>query len=94
KIGFDRFGIQGLVGAPMDEERIATLLQLLDNGYEEQIMLSHDSINYWMGRPPVMNDKLAALVKNWHPTHVFENIIPELIRSGVPEKTLEKLFRL
>src|SRR5699024_417358 len=94
KIGFDRFGIQGLVGAPMDEERIATLLQLLDNGYEEQIMLSHDSINYWMGRPPVMNDNLAALVKNWHPTHVFENIIPELIRSGVPKKTLEKLFQL
>jgi len=94
KIGFDRFGIQGLVGAPMDEERIATLLQLLENGYEDQIMISHDSINYWMGRPPIMNDDLAALVKNWHPTHVFENIIPELKRSGVSNKMIEKMFQL
>lgn len=94
KIGFDRFGIQKLVGAPMDEERIKTLLQLLENGYEDQIMLSHDSINYWMGRPPIMNDGLAELVKNWHPTHVFENIIPELKRSGVSNKMIEKMFQL
>ena len=93
KIGFDRFGIQKLVGAPMDEERIATLLQLLENGYEDQIMLSHDSINYWMGRPPVMNDDLAALVQNWHPTHVFENIIPKLKRSGIADKVIEKMFQ-
>src|SRR5699024_3401644 len=52
KIGFDRFGIQQLVGAPMDEERMITLLGLVKQGYENQIMLSHDSINHWLGRPP------------------------------------------
>src|SRR5699024_10391624 len=77
-IGFDRFGIQKLVGAPMDEERVETLVQLLEKGYEDQIMLSHDSINHWLGRQPDMDEDTAYLVRNWHPTHLFENIVPEL----------------
>ncbi|WP_106497891.1 phosphotriesterase family protein [Lentibacillus sp. Marseille-P4043] len=94
KIGFDRFGIQKLVGAPMDEERIETLVKLLDEGYEKQIMLSHDSINYWLGRYPEMSEEVAYLVRNWHPVHVFENIVPELKRKGVSEGVIEQLFSL
>src|SRR5699024_7796983 len=94
KIGFDRFGIQQLVGAPMDEERMITLTGLVKQGYENQIMLSHDSINHWLGRPPEMNESVASLVKNWHPTHLFENIIPELKEKGIEEKRIEAMFYL
>lgn len=94
KIGFDRFGIQQLVGAPMDEERVETLLQLLEAGYEKQIMLSHDSIIYWLGRDPEMSTEVAELVKNWHPVHLFENIIPALQKKGVANETIETMFRL
>jgi len=94
KIGFDRFGIQQFVGAPMDEERIVTLSQLVKEGYENQIMLSHDSINHWLGRPPEMNEAAASLVKNWHPTHLFENIIPELRARGIDDNTVETMFYL
>ncbi|MEW9677459.1 phosphotriesterase-related protein [Lentibacillus sp. L22] len=93
-IGFDRFGIQKLVGAPMDEARIETLVQLLDEGYEKQIMISHDSINYWLGRDPEMSEDVAHLVRNWHPAHVFENVIPALKHRGIPEATIESLFHL
>jgi|SRR5699024_2501889 len=91
-IGFDRFGIQGLVGAPMDEERISTLLQLLELGYENQIMLSYDSINDWVGWDPVMNDEVTVLVQNWHPIHVFENIVPRLKENGAADAVIEELF--
>ena len=94
KIGFDRFGIQQLIGAPMDEERINTLNGLVKQGFENQIMLSHDSINHWLGRPPVMNEEMAILVKNWHPTHLFENIIPELKAKGMEDKKIEAMFYL
>lgn len=94
KIGFDRFGLQKVIGAPMDEERINTLLKLLEKGYEEQIMLSHDSINYWMGRPPVMDEEVAYILNTWHPAHLFENIIPQLEQRGVPKQVIEKLFLL
>lgn len=93
-IGFDRFGIQKLVGAPMDEERIETLLKLLEDGHEKQIMLSHDSITHWMGRQPEMNAGVAQLVENWHPAHVFENIIPELRRKGVSDHVIDQMFHL
>lgn len=92
KIGFDRFGIQGLVGAPFDEARIETLVQLLEAGYENQILLSHDSISVWLGRPPVMPEPVMEIMKNWHPLHLFENILPVLRQKGITERQIEKMF--
>ena len=43
-IAFDRFGLQGLVGCPMDDRRIACIAGLISAGYVEKIMLSHDVI--------------------------------------------------
>lgn len=77
-IAFDRFGLQGMVGAPFDPDRIKTLLTLLNEGFEDQIMLSHDSISVWLGRPPVIPPQAQPGVADWHPTHLFEKVIPEL----------------
>ncbi|PLT35535.1 phosphotriesterase [Bacillus sp. V5-8f] len=92
RIGFDRFGIQGSVGAPYDHERIETLLTLLEAGYEDQILLAHDSVNIWLGRPPVMPEPVMKLMENWHPGHLFESIIPELRQRGVTEQQIDKLI--
>lgn len=92
RIGFDRFGIQGLVGAPFDQERIQTLISLLNDGYEEQILLAHDSVNIWLGRPPVMNEQVAKIMENWHPTHLFINILPQLRENGITEQQIGKMF--
>lgn len=92
RIGFDRFGPQGLVGAPFDQERIDMLIALLDDGYENQILLSHDTVNIWLGRPPVLPDQLAAIIENWTPAHLFLNILPVLKERGVSGQQLEKMF--
>lgn len=92
RIGFDRFGIQVLVGAPFDQERVSTLMTLLDGGYEDQILLSHDSIMVWKGRPPVMNEQVQQIMGNWHPTHIFENILPSLRENGITEVQLDKML--
>lgn len=92
RIGFDRFGIQGLVGAPFDQERVETLLSLLEDGYENQILLAHDSVNLWLGRPPVMNEQVMSIMENWHPGHIFENILPVLRERGISEQQIEKMF--
>ncbi|WP_347549973.1 phosphotriesterase-related protein [Pseudalkalibacillus hwajinpoensis] len=91
-IGFDRFGIQGLVGAPFDKERMVALVGLLNSGYERQIMLSHDTVNYWMGRPPALPEPVEKLMANWQPVYLFEEIIPELKKAGVSDETLNTLF--
>jgi phosphotriesterase-related protein len=92
RIGFDRFGVQVLVGAPFDHQREATLLSLLDEGYENQILLSHDSIIVWLGRPPVMNEQVAEIMGNWHPAHIFENVLPSLRKNGITESQIDKMI--
>ncbi|NHM31243.1 phosphotriesterase family protein [Neobacillus terrae] len=92
RIGFDRFGIQGMVGAPFDQERVQVLLALLKEGYEDQIMLAHDTVNIWLGRPPVMNEQLTKIMENWQPTHIFSNILPQLRENGVTEKQIDKMI--
>jgi phosphotriesterase-related protein len=92
RIGFDRFGVQVLVGAPFDHERVATLLTLLAEGYEDQILLSHDSITVWLGRPPVMNEQVAQIMGNWHPAHIFQNILPSLREKGITEAQIDKML--
>jgi phosphotriesterase-related protein len=94
RIGFDRFGIQVLVGAPFDQERVATLMALIDEGYENQILLAHDSVNIWLGRPPVMNEQVTQIMENWHPAHIFENILPTLREYGITEKQIDKMLGL
>ncbi|MFS8514857.1 MAG: phosphotriesterase-related protein, partial [Planifilum fulgidum] len=91
-VGFDRMGIQGFVGMPMDSEKLAVLLGLIAAGYGEQIFLSHDTVNVWLGRPPVWPEHLAKLLENWHITHVFDNIIPQLVEKGVAEKQIDQIM--
>jgi len=92
RIGFDRFGCQVLAGTPFDHERVTTLLELIRDGYENHILLAHDSVNIWLGRPPVMNEQVTKIMENWHPAHLFENILSELREQGVTESQLAKML--
>ncbi|MEB1806796.1 MAG: phosphotriesterase-related protein [Bacillaceae bacterium] len=91
-VGFDRFGIQGFVGAPMDSDRIGVLLGLIGAGYAEQLMMSHDKVNVWLGKSPEFPADLGSLVTNWHMTHIFENIIPVLKERGVSEDQINTIL--
>jgi phosphotriesterase-related protein len=91
-IAFDRFGVQGIVGMPMDSMRLGVLTGLLGLGYDEQLLLSHDTVNVWLGRPPVLPDAVAEILGGWHITHVFDDILPELEKAGVPRERLDALF--
>ncbi len=91
-IGFDRFGLQGFVGAPMDSARIAVLIGLIGSGYTDQIMLSHDTVNIWLGKEPVYPEELAPLVANWSVSHIFDNIIPALKNGGVTDEQVQTIL--
>ena len=61
-IAFDRFGLQGMVGAPMDELRVACLAGLIAMGYGNRITLSHDTVNVWLGRPRALSEAARKLL--------------------------------
>ncbi len=92
KIGFDRFGLQVIAGCPMDYHRETVLIGLLGMGYGNQIVLSHDTVNCWCGRPFKMSEPVTKLISTWHPTHLFEDVLPILKKAGVTEEQIYRIF--
>ncbi len=91
-IGFDRFGLQGLSGTPLDTRREACLIGLIGLGYVNKIMLSHDFVNYRLGRPLVLPAPMAKMMTNRHPTHIFKDIIPVLQKAGVTDEQINTML--
>ena len=90
---FDRFGLEGdLFNTPTDEERCDMIAALLDKGYEDQILMSHDSVTVELGRPrPVPKDDLDFMA---HASilNIPDRVIPMLKERGVTDAQLDKIF--
>jgi phosphotriesterase-related protein len=90
---FDRMGLQFVEGCPMDEEKYPVILGLIAAGHADRIMISHDYIIYMLGRPtPERPDFLAELMKNYHPSHLFKNIIPMMKKAGVTDDQVNSII--
>jgi phosphotriesterase-related protein len=85
-LGFDRFGLELL---HPDRERLAALLGLLGLGFERQLVLSHDTVWCWRGRPPTLP---PSAMPDWEPTHLFTRIIPRLRDAGVPQRKIDVML--
>ena len=86
-IGFDRFGIEGVVGTPTDKRRTACLIGLVGLDYTDRILLSQDYVNYWLGRPG-----MAELAPDIRPTHLFESVLPILRKAGITETQIRTMM--
>jgi len=91
-LGFDRFGIEGIVGAPLDSVRETMLIGLLGTGYGGQLLLSQDTVNYWLGRPLILPEIVQQMLAHWHPTNIFENVLPVLRKAGITEEQIDILL--
>jgi phosphotriesterase-related protein len=85
-LGFDRFGLEIL---QPDRLRMASLIGLLGIGFHNRIVMSHDSVWCWRGRPlPIPSE----LLPNWNPTHVFKNVVPALRNAGVTQEKIDAML--
>lgn len=83
-IGFDRFG---MVRIQSDGSRIAHMHSLLEDGYAQQMIVSHDCAFCQRGRA-VSDDVLMT-----DAMHFSRDIAPRLADLGVSEATLESILR-
>lgn len=91
-VGFDRFGITSFQS---DEERMRGVLALARAGHLERILLSHDSIMCWQGRPLPYAERYEDMLKSlpdWRPTHLFRAILPRLAAAGLTAADLDTLM--
>jgi len=91
-VGFDRFGISIFVP---DEVRIRNVLRLAEAGHTERILLSHDSILCWLGRPVPFASSQAEVLEmlpDWRPTLIFRKVIPQLLEGGLGKDDIETIL--
>jgi phosphotriesterase-related protein len=82
-IAFDRFGY---AMANSDENRIVSLLQLLEAGGLSQILVSNDGVctSRDTMQPQAWGDFMRKQVEDgWHSLHFHDAVLPELERRGV-----------
>lgn len=85
-LGFDRFGMEHVAA---DDDRIRTLLLLLDEGYADRIVLSHDAAFFSRVTPPSWR---ARDVPHWHMEGIHTRVLPRLRESGVDDATIDRML--
>ena len=70
-----------------------SLTLLADAGHKERIMVSHDTVNCWLGGLPggAPPETLNQIAPNWRMTNLFERIFPELKRMGMTQADLDTI---
>jgi len=91
-VGFDRFGISLIVP---DEVRVKNVLLLAKSGHVRNILLSHDTISCWQGRPlPFANrhEDVLAMLPDWRPTSILTKIVPQLRAGGLSDADIATIL--
>lgn len=85
-IGMDRFGMEHLLS---DELRVRTVVSLLELGYGDRMVLSHDAAFYSHITPPSWR---ATSAPHWRMDTISRRILPMLRSAGVSSEDLTQLL--
>jgi phosphotriesterase-related protein len=85
-IGLDRFGMEQVLS---DDRRVRTLLALLELGYAERIVLSHDAACYSHVTPPSWRARSAS---RWRMDTISRSILPMLRSAGVAADVIDQML--
>jgi phosphotriesterase-related protein len=83
-LGCDRFGIEHF--NPL-EDRIATLLKMLEEGWIDQIHLSHDAgcfMDFMVENPPFADENPDYLL-------IDKVVLPRLLEAGVTQEQIDRM---
>lgn len=85
-IGMDRFGMEQVLP---DDGRIRTVTALLEEGYADRMVLSHDAAFYSHVTPPSWRARNAP---RWRMDTIPRSILPSLRRHGVSSEEIEQMM--
>jgi len=85
-LGMDRFGLDLLL--PF-EQRVDTVVALVEAGYIERMVLSHDASCFIDWFP---HDVKQAAVPNWNYNHISDEVLPALLERDVTEQQITTML--
>jgi phosphotriesterase-related protein len=81
-LGFDR--VNPLMSAASEDNITSLVLR----GFGRRLLLSHDCIFKWLGRPGNLPLQYAA----WYPDYIFTRLIPKMKAAGVTDEQIEGIL--
>ena len=88
-IGFDRIGLDIITPLDVNAKNVAELCKL---GYANKIILSHDTVNFWLGRQITVPEKAMPLFANWRIDTISTRFIPALKKLGVTDAQIKTMM--
>jgi len=88
-IAFDRIGLDIITPFEVNVKNVSELCKL---GFANKIMLSHDTVNVWLGRPPVYPEQYKVGFKNWHIDHISKDFLPAIKAQGVTDEQIKTMM--
>ncbi|AHD22700.1 phosphotriesterase [Rhodococcus pyridinivorans] len=85
-LGMDRFGLDLLL--PF-EQRVDTVVALVEAGYTERMVLSHDASCFIDWFP---HDVKQTAVPNWNYNHISDEVLPALRERGVTDEQITTML--
>ena len=85
-LGMDRFGLDVLLPY---QDRIDTVVALVERGYAEKIVIAHDASCFIDWFDP---EAKQQVVPNWNYRHISQDVLPALRERGVSEADLETIL--
>jgi phosphotriesterase-related protein len=85
-IGMDRFGMEYVLS---DERRVRTVVALLERGYADRMVLSHDAAFHSHVTPPSWR---ATAAPHWRMDTLSKRIVPMLRHAGVSNDEIRQML--
>jgi phosphotriesterase-related protein len=85
-IGMDRFGMEQVLA---DDRRVQTVLKLLELGYGDRMVLSHDAAIYSHVTPPSWR---ATAAPRWRMDTISLHILPMLREGGASDADIDQML--
>jgi phosphotriesterase-related protein len=85
-LGLDRFGLEMVLP---DDIRIRNLLQLVESGHRDNILVAHDHVICLLGR---IGPQMVDMQPNWKLTRIFDYVVPQLLKLGLPQADIDHIL--
>lgn len=87
-LNFDRVGMNGAFGTPLDSRRKACICGLVASGYGDKICLSHDRVFTDLGRDA---HPIEKFLPGYQWSYIFDTFIPQLQGAGLTQEQTQNM---